>query len=81
MILLLRRRYSGKQIDQNSRRHYGVKEFWVYIYEANREILESPAEIVPGMLLKIPLKSVLADKDNPRCIEYALKLQEEYLKE
>jgi hypothetical protein len=34
------------------------------------------------MLLKIPrLNPVLADKDNPRCIEYALKLQEEYLKD
>ena len=72
----------GSRLTRIAERHYGVKEFWVYIYEANREILESPAEIVPGMLLKIPrLNPVLADKDNPRCIEYALKLQEEYLKE
>jgi len=72
----------GSRLTRIAERHYGVKEFWVYIYEANRDILESPAEIEPGMLLKIPrLNPVLADKDNPRCIEYALKLQEEYLKE
>jgi len=72
----------GSRLTRIAERHYGVKEFWVYIYEANRDILESPSEIVPGMLLKIPrLNPVLADKDNPRCIEYALKLQEKYLKE
>jgi nucleoid-associated protein YgaU len=72
----------GSRLTRIAERHYGVKEFWVYIYEANRDILESPAKIEPGMLLKIPrLNPVLADKDNPRCIEYALKLQEEYLKD
>jgi nucleoid DNA-binding protein/nucleoid-associated protein YgaU len=72
----------GSRLTRIAERHYGVKEFWVYIYEANRDVLSSPAMIAPGMLLKIPrLNPVLADEDNPKCIEYALQLQEKYLKE
>lgn len=72
----------GSRLTRIAERHYGVKEFWVYIYEANRDVLSSPAMIAPGMLLKIPrLNPVLADKDNPKCMEYALQLQEKYLKE
>lgn len=72
----------GSRLTRIAERHYGVKEFWVYIYEANRDVLSSPAMIAPGMLLKIPrLNPVLADKDNSKCIEYALQLQEKYLKE
>jgi nucleoid DNA-binding protein len=72
---------SGSRLTVISLRHYGVKEFWVYIFEANRDKFSSPDQIVPGTILKIPaLNPVLADKDNPRCMDYALKLHDLYLK-
>ncbi|MDO9634020.1 MAG: HU family DNA-binding protein [Paludibacter sp.] len=71
----------GSRLTRIAERHYGVKEFWVYIYEANMEQFTSPDQISPGKILKIPkLNPVLADKNNPRCLEYALKLHDLYLK-
>lgn len=71
----------GSRLTRISERHYGVKEFWVYIFEANRDLLNSPDDIAIGMELKIPkLNPKLADADNPRCMEYALKLHDEYVK-
>lgn len=71
----------GSRLTRIAERHYGVKEFWVYIFEANRDLLNSPDDIAIGMELKIPkLNPKLADADNPRCMEYALKLHDEYVK-
>lgn len=71
----------GSRMTRISERHYGAKEFWVYIYEANRDILKYPDDIKMGMELKIPkVDARLLDKNNPRSIEYALKLHDEYLK-
>jgi nucleoid DNA-binding protein len=71
----------GSRLTRIAERHYGVKEFWVYIFEANRDLLDSPDDIAVGMQLKIPkLNPKLADADNPRCMEYALKLHDEYVK-
>lgn len=71
---------SGSRLTRIAERHYGVKEFWVYIFEANRDLLNSPDDISPGMELKIPkLDPRLIDVDNPDCIEYALKLHDEYV--
>jgi nucleoid DNA-binding protein/nucleoid-associated protein YgaU len=72
---------AGSRLTRIAERHYGVKEFWVYIFEANRNLLGSPDDIAIGMVLKIPkLNPKLADANNPRCIEYALKLHDEYVK-
>ncbi|MDD2285949.1 MAG: HU family DNA-binding protein [Paludibacter sp.] len=70
----------GSRLTRIAERHYGVKEFWVYIYEANQDQFYSPDEIEPGMVLRIPkLNPKIADKNNPRCMEYALKLHDLYL--
>ena len=70
----------GSRLTRIAERHYGAIEFWVYIYEANRDVLPTPAKIEPGMRLKIPkLDPKLIDKDNPACIAYAVGLQEKYL--
>ena len=72
----------GSRLTRISERHYGAKEFWVYIYEANKDQFTHPDQVAPGTILKIPkLNPVLADKDNPRCIEYALHLHDVYLKQ
>lgn len=71
----------GSRLTRISERHYGAKEFWVYIYEANKDKFVTPDQIIPGTTLKIPkLNPALADKNNPRCMEYALKLHDLYLK-
>ena len=71
---------AGSRLTRIALRHYGVKEFWVYIYEANKDKFTSPDQITPGTVLKIPkLNPVLADKNNPRCMEYALKLHDLYV--
>ncbi|MEA4981158.1 MAG: HU family DNA-binding protein [Paludibacter sp.] len=71
---------AGSRLTRIALRHYGVKEFWVYIYEANKDKFTSPDQITPGIVLKIPkLNPVLADKNNPRCMEYALKLHDLYV--
>lgn len=70
----------GSRLTRIAERHYGAIEFWVYIYEANRDVLPTPAKIEPGIELKIPkLPAELVDKNNPKSIEYALKLQDKYL--
>jgi len=72
---------AGSRLTRISQRHYGVKEFWVYIYEANKDKFITPDQLIPGTTLQIPkLNPVLADKDNPRCMEYALQLHDVYLK-
>lgn len=71
----------GSRMTRISERHYGAKEFWVYIYEANRNLLQHPDDIAKGMVLKIPrVDPRLIDKNNPRCIEYAVELHDKYLK-
>ena len=71
----------GSRLTRISERHYGVKELWVYIYEANKDKFTTPDQIAPGTILKIPkLNPVLADISNPRCLEYALYLHDLYLK-
>lgn len=71
----------GSRLTRIAERHYGVKEFWVYIYEANRDILQTPNDISPGMEIKIPkLNPKIADVNNPRCIDYAIKLHDLYVK-
>lgn len=72
---------AGSRMTRISERHYGAKEFWVYIYEANRNLLNHPDDIAMGMVLKIPrVDPRLLDKNNPRCIEYAIQLHDLYLK-
>ncbi len=34
--------------------HYGNRVFWIYLYDANKEILKSPLQQVGGLDLKIP---------------------------
>jgi len=76
-----------EQIDKSSKlttmseHYYGSKDFWVYIYEANVERIENPDEIQEGTLIRIPkLDSRLIDVSNPRCLQKAHELQDEYVK-
>lgn len=47
-----------------ARRHYGAQIYWVYIYEANSDILGHPDRIAPGTRVVIPPKSSFPPADS-----------------
>ncbi len=63
-----------------SREYFGRMEFWVYIYEENKDILRNPNRIKPGTVIVIPSSEKYGiDKNNPECIDAAkLKAMEIY---
>ena len=72
---------AGSQLTKFARKYYGHPHFWVYIYEANREAIKDPNNVPLGINIKIPkLDARLADPASRECLNYALKLQSEYLK-
>jgi len=71
----------GSRLAFLAQRHYGSPHFWVYIYEANREIISNPNFVLIGTIVDIPrMNPMLIDPNNPRSIEAALKLSEQYLR-
>ena len=72
---------AGTRLVRMAQRYYGSPDFWVYIYEANRERIPNPDIISPGTLIRIPkLDPRLIDASNPRCIQKALELHDLYVK-
>ena len=70
----------GSRLTVMSKKYYGNKDFWVYIYEANREKISDPDNIKMGTLIKIPkVDKRLIDENNPRCIEFARELHDLYV--
>ena len=45
---------SGTRLAQIARRHYGETQYWVFIYEANRDKLSNPSDLPVGTELVIP---------------------------
>ena len=73
--------HDGSRLTTMSKRYYGSKDFWVYIYEANRENISDPDHIPVGTIIKIPkLDSKLIDVSNERCIQKAKELNDIYVK-
>lgn len=59
--------------------YYGSKMFWVYIYEANRDVLANPNQLERGLSLRIPkLPKQLIDQSDTACINYAKQLAKQY---
>lgn len=72
---------SGSRLTTMANKYYGLKDFWVYIYEANREKIIDPDKIPTGTIIYIPkLDSRLIDKSNQRCINKARELHDLYVK-
>ena len=71
----------GSRLTWISLKQYGHKDYWVYIYEANRDIVKNPNAIKIGTKLRIPkLADELIDANNPETIEYARYLHDVYVK-
>lgn len=71
----------GSRLARIAERHYGVREFWVYIYEANIDLFVSPDYVAPGTTLRIPkLHPLLGDPKSAEALAFAKKLHDQYIK-
>ncbi|WP_234367676.1 HU family DNA-binding protein [Parabacteroides pacaensis] len=67
---------SGDRLTLISLKYYGHKFFWVYIYEANKEIIKDPNNIPIGTVLKIPSPEIYGiDAKNKTALSKAAALQ------
>ena len=79
-ILAVEKIAPGSQLARFARRYYNHPNFWVYIYEANKDKIPDPDNVPVGIEVKIPkMDSRLVDPSNKQSLEYALKLQSKYL--
>lgn len=46
--------YVTSTLAQLSRKHYGSYEFWVYIYEENKDVISNPDRVEPDTRVRIP---------------------------
>lgn len=67
-----------RYITHMARDYYGDRNFWVYIYEANKEVLGHPERTLPGTVVNIPTPaSIPANPSNPDDIRNAKTLAAE----
>lgn len=80
-VLATEKVMAGSRLAQIARRHYGSPYLWVYIYEANRDIISDPNHLPVGMEIIIPsLPDSLADVTRSEVLQRAKKLEETYLR-
>jgi|GEM_PF-2513252 len=80
-ILASEKMVNGSKLAQFAKKYYGHSYFWVYIYEANRNVIKNPNNVPVGISIKIPkVDSRLIDPTNKECLNYAIRLQSKYLK-
>ena len=70
----------GSRLAWISYKYYGVKDLWVFIYEANRDQIEHPNHLEYGKMIRVPLLSEkLMDLSDPETRQLIDNLQKEYL--
>ena len=71
----------GVTLVQLSLKYYGNKAFWVYIYEANKDILLSANYIALGTKIKIPsMPNIFIDPNDTFVMNNVKKLKNRYVK-
>lgn len=75
-----------ERVGQDSRlawiayKYYGQKDLWVFIYEANRDIISYPSKVHPGQYIRIPdLSEEYRNLYNPELKQLVDSLAVEYL--
>lgn len=69
----------GSRLTMVAYRAYGHKDFWVYVYDANRDVLRRPSGIAKGMSLKIAdLPAELVDPKSEDALAKAHELAKKY---
>ena len=62
-------------------KYYAQKDLWVFIYEANRDIIKDPTYVLPGQYIRIPeLDEKYRNLYNPELRQLVDSLAAEYLK-
>ena len=62
-------------------KYYAQKDLWVFIYEANRDIIAHPSKVHPGQYIRIPdLEEQYRNLYNPELKQLVDSLAVEYLK-
>ena len=70
---------AGSSLAQMARQHYGVTDYWVFIYEANREKINNPNDMKIGTFLLIPDLSVrLKGLTKAQALDEAKRLKWQY---
>lgn len=70
----------GGRLTLLSEKYYGCRDFWVYIYEANKAVIANPNRLEVGTKVRIPkLDPKLIDLDNPETLLYARQLHDQYV--
>ena len=76
-----------EQVGKDSRlawiayKYYAQKDLWVFIYEANRDIIKHPAQVREGQVIRIPeLSEEYRNLYNPELKQLVDSLATEYLK-
>ncbi|NLO71241.1 MAG: hypothetical protein GX102_09980 [Porphyromonadaceae bacterium] len=70
----------GSSLTKFAKKYYGNATYWVYIYEANKDKIKDPNNVPTGIDVKIPnVNPTLVDPQNRESLNYALKLQSQYL--
>lgn len=68
----------GSRLTLLALKYYGHKDFWVYIYQANRDIITNPNDIKTGTRLRIPkMPEHLVDPNSTEALQYARQLKDE----
>ncbi|MCR5496479.1 MAG: HU family DNA-binding protein [Paludibacteraceae bacterium] len=72
----------GQTLTSMSRKYYnGVKDFWVYIYLYNKDVIRRPDEVSVGTPIKIPqLDETVIDPSSYESINAAKDVKESYLR-
>ena len=71
----------GSRLTLISKKYYGARDFWVYIYEANKDIIPNPDIVPKGTMIRVPkLPASLIDANDPACMEKAKALHDLYVK-
>ncbi len=64
-----------------AQQYYGHKFFWVYIFEANQDVLSHPNKLLVGQQIRIPkLADELIDVNDSACLDYVKRLGDFYVK-
>lgn len=71
---------NGMRLALLAEKYYGNKVFWVYIYEANKDVIKNPNILPVGAMINIPSKSLYSiNADDSTSLEKAKKLQSQLL--
>lgn len=72
----------GTSLARLAAAYYGDPDYWVYLYEANSDIISNPRVIEPGTSLMVPeLDKIIKGRTKKTVKQEALQLREYYLRQ